>query len=324
VVRFDDDGWATVLAGWGDAITPAGQRVSLEGDSVSSLVKRSGRPQRITADRWSGPLGEYALSFGLRWGVGAPIMVDGKVWGAMTAVSRSREPFPDDTEQRMERFAELVAAAISNLDARERLAASRARVVAAADEERGRVVRDLHDGAQQRLVHTIITLKLALRTVKNGSGADAALVTEALAQAEVAKDELRGLSRGILPEVLVQGGLAAAARSVAGLAPVPVTVDVPDERLPGPIEAAAYFVIAEALTNVAKHARARAATVVVTAAGDTLRVVVCDDGVGGARPAGKGLLGLADRLAVHHGRLEVRSPPEGGTEIAATIPLSAG
>ncbi|HWI72515.1 MAG TPA: GAF domain-containing protein, partial [Baekduia sp.] len=320
VVRFDDDGDATLLAGWGDAITPADERISLEGDSVSSLVKRSGRPARISAQQWSGPLGEHALRLGLRWAVGAPIVVDGRVWGAMTVVSREPEPFPADTEARVARFAELVGAAIANLEARERLAASRARVVVAADQERQRVVRDLHDGAQQRLVHTILTLKLALQG--DGDGADRALVAEALDQAERATDELRALAHGILPEALVRGGLTSGVPTLVALAPVPVAVDVLEDRLPAPIEATAYFVIAEALTNVAKHARARRATVTARLDDGALRVEVTDDGIGGARSDGKGLVGLADRLAVHDGRLDVSTPAGGGTRVAAEIPLS--
>jgi signal transduction histidine kinase len=202
------------------------------------------------------------------------------------------------------------------------LAASRARIVAAIDEERRRVVRDLHDGAQQRLVHTIITLKLARRAVQNGEADLTALLTEALDQAEQATAELRELAHGILPAVLTHGGLRAGVDALASRMPVPVENGVSVGRLPSAVEATAYFVVAEALTNVVKHARAGRAEVAARVEDGTFRIQVRDDGVGGARPEGSGLLGLADRLAVLDGRLRVESPVDGGTLVAADFPLS--
>jgi signal transduction histidine kinase len=203
----------------------------------------------------------------------------------------------------------------------EELTASRARVVAATDEERRRVVRDLHDGAQQRLVETIITLKLALRQPNPEPAGE--LVAEALQQAERAHVELRELAHGILPAVLTRGGLCAGLDALASRTPVPVEIDVSVGRLPTAIEATAYFIVAEALTNVAKHAHARHAEVTARIQDGTLLVQVRDDGVGGARPDGSGLVGLADRLAALDGRLRIDSPPDGGTLLAATIPLPA-
>jgi signal transduction histidine kinase len=231
------------------------------------------------------------------------------------------EPLLEHIEDRLAEFTELVATAISNIEARSDLAASRARIVAAADEERRRVVRDLHDGAQQRLVHTVITLKLAHRALQNEEASAPALVTEALDQAERATVELRELAYGILPAVLTRGGLRAGVQAPTSRMPLPVEIDVSVGRLPGPVEATAYFVAAEALTNVAKHARAGHAAVTATVGDGTLQVHVRDDGAGGARPDGSGLLGLADRLAVLDGRLRVESPAGGGTLIAADIPL---
>jgi signal transduction histidine kinase len=200
------------------------------------------------------------------------------------------------------------------------VAASRARIVAATDEERRRVVRDLHDGAQQRLVHTTITLKLARRAARNGEDVPA-LLTEALAHAEQATAELRELAHGILPAVLTQGGLRAGVDALASRMPVPVENGVSVGRLPAAVEATAYFVVAEALTNVAKHARAGRASVAARVVDGTVRVQVRDDGIGGARPDGSGLLGLADRLAVLDGRLRIESPVDGGTLVAADIPV---
>jgi signal transduction histidine kinase len=194
--------------------------------------------------------------------------------------------------------------------------------VAATDEERRRVVRDLHDGAQQRLVHTIFTLKLAHGALQNEEAELPALLTAALEHAEQATDELRELAHGILPGALTHGGLRAAVGTLASRMPVPVEIDVSVGRLPATIEATAYFVVAEALTNVAKHADAAHAAVTARIEDGTLRVEVRDDGRGGARPDGSGLLGLADRLAVLHGQLRVESPVDGGTLVAADIPLS--
>ena len=248
-------------------------------------------------------------------------MVEGRVWGVIIAATRQDEPLPAGAEPRIGEFTELVATAIANVQARADLAASRARIVAAADEERRRVVRDLHDGAQQRLVHTVITLKLARGAIQSDEAAVPALVTEALDHAQRATDDLRELSHGMLPTVLTRGGLRAGVEALASRTAVPVAVDVSVGRLPASVEAAAYFVVAEGLTNVAKHARADSAAVSAHIEEDTLRVAVRDDGVGGARPDGSGLLGLRDRVAAVDGRLRVESPVGGGTLLAADIPV---
>jgi signal transduction histidine kinase len=205
----------------------------------------------------------------------------------------------------------------------EALQAARARVLAAADEERRRLVRDVHDGAQQRLVHTVITLKLAQRALGDRAVDAAALVAEALEQAEDATVQLRELARGTLPRILSRGGLSPAVRQLAERSPLSVAIDVPDRRLPAAVEATAYFVVAEALTNVTKHARARVARVKASVDDQALYVEVRDDGVGGADANGNGLLGLHDRVAALGGTLEVTSPPQGGTRLAAAIPIPA-
>jgi signal transduction histidine kinase len=232
------------------------------------------------------------------------------------------EQLPADTEARLASFTELVATAIANTEARTEVAASRARIVAATDEERRRVVRDLHDGAQQRLVHTTITLKMASNALQNDEDAARALVSEALDNAQQATAELRELAHGILPATLTHGGLRAAVDALASRMPVPVQNGVSVGRLPAAVEATAYFVVAEALTNVAKHARAGHAEATARIEDGNLRVQVRDDGIGGARPDGSGLTGLADRLAVLDGELRVESLADGGTLVAADIPLS--
>jgi signal transduction histidine kinase len=306
------------------AVIPSGTRVTLDGENMASVVFRTGRPARIEGyTDASGEVGERARAMGIRGSVGSPILVDGRVWGAVVAASRRANALPAGAESWLGEFAELVATAISNLEAREELAASRARIVAATDAERRRVVRDLHDGAQQRLVHTTITLKLARQALEKGDDDAPELVAEALQQAEAATEELRELAHGILPAVLLHGGLSAGVDALASRMPLPVRVDVAVGRLPPTVEATAYFIVAESLTNVAKHAHADRAEVVARLDDGTLRVDVRDDGVGGVRPEGSGILGLGDRLAVLDGQLRVESPPGGGTLISAAIPLPA-
>ena len=198
----------------------------------------------------------------------------------------------------------------------------RRQVIEAADAERARLARDLHDGAQQRLVHTVVTLKLSRRAIQEGDERAPALVDEALENAERAQVELRELAHGALPGVLTRGGLRAAAESLASRAPLPVTVDVAAGRLPPTIEGHAYFIIAESLTNVFKHANANTAQVRAAVVGGALKIEIRDDGVGGARTEGSsGLVGLHDRVASLRGRLSMSSPPGGGTRISATLPL---
>jgi signal transduction histidine kinase len=226
-----------------------------------------------------------------------------------------------DAEQRLRLEEELRTREAERIRLEE-LRVSRARMLKAADDERRRVARDLHDGAQQRLVHTVVTLRLAQLRLRQGSDGVRALVDEALEHAEQATSELRELAHGILPAVLTRGGLKAGVSALASRMQVPVDTDVTPERFPEPVEATAYFVLAEALTNVAKHARAGRAAIVVTSGEGRLELQVRDDGVGGATEDGSGLLGMRDRLAALDGRLRIESPPGGGTLVAATIPIS--
>jgi signal transduction histidine kinase len=319
-----EDGEVKVLAEWGSHPNPLpfGTRLALEGQSIVGRVlatRRAARTEDYTTA--NGTLAEIAARQGIRTAVGSPIIVGGRVWGVLVAGSRQAADLAPDAEFRVGQFTELVATAISNMEARRELAASRARIVAAADEERRHVVRDLHDGAQQRLVHTVMTLKLARRALDDGGEALPTLIAEALEHATSATAELRELVHGILPAVLTRGGLRAGLNALATRMPVPVENDVDTGRLPEQVEATAYFVVAEALTNVAKHARASHVTVTARVQDGALRLDVRDDGVGGAQIEGSGLVGIADRLAALDGRLRIESPPEGGTLLAATIPL---
>jgi signal transduction histidine kinase len=253
--------------------------------------------------------------------VSAPVLVEGRRWGALVATwTAGGEPAPG-SEERLLQFTDLVATAIANAHGRAELAASRARVVATADETRRRLERDLHDGAQQSLVHTLITLKLARRDLAGTDGPAVELLDQALEHAERANTELRDLAHGILPATLSRG-LEAALETLVGRLQLPVSLDVTSERLPPDVEATAYFIAAEALTNTVKHAEASRARVSARVEGGKLHMEVRDDGVGGAGlDAGTGLLGLHDRAAALDGDLRVDSPPGGGTTITVTLPL---
>jgi PAS domain S-box-containing protein len=322
--RLDPDGAMIIVAGSGTATQamPVGSRVALESNMVLTKVVQTGRSARV--DGYAGApevVAQRVQRMGIRCAVGVPIIVEGSLWGTIVA-GTERRLFPADAEQRMAEFTELAGTAIANAQSRSELTASRARVVAASDETRREIERNLHDGAQQRLVHTVITLKLARRAMQNGDNAAPTLVAEALGHAEQATVELRELVQGILPPVLRQGGLRAAVQSLASRMPVRVDVGVSVGRFPAPVEATAYFVVAEALTNVAKHSHATGATVVARVENGTLQLRVRDDGIGGARAEGGGFVGLVDRLAVLDGHLHVESPSGGGTLVAADIPLT--
>jgi len=324
MIRFNDDETATILANWQERdvpVFPLGSNVSLAGDSVSARVFRSGAPARV--DSYTDLDGELAASLrdlGHQSAVAGPIFQDGRLWGAVI-VSGPDEPFPPGAEQRIADFAELAGQALASARAREDLAASRARIVQAGDAERRRLERNLHDGAQQRLVSLALMLRLAARRHPD----DEELV-QAGEELSFALQELRELARGIHPAVLTERGLEPAVRAVADRAPVPVELSVAlDERLPGPVEAAAYYVVAEALTNVAKYARATVVSIGVERTNGHARIEVRDDGVGGAAPArGTGLRGLADRVEALGGRLTVDSPLGAGTTLRAEIPVAAG
>jgi signal transduction histidine kinase len=289
----------------------------------ATLIATTRRAVRIDWSDVRGTIATLVRAVGIRCSVGSPILVDGRLWGALAVSTRRPHPFPLDTEARLENFTELIATAISNIEGRAELAASRARIVEAADQERRRVARDLHDGAQQRLVHTIITLKRGHHALEKGEELDVpAVLSEALDHAKHATEELRELAHGILPAMLSHGGLCAAVNELASRMPVPVETRVSLGRLPSTIEATAYFVVAEALTNIAKHSRARHATVAACVEHGMVRIQVRDDGIGGARPDGSGLLGMADRLAALGGQLRIESPVTGGTLIAADLPLT--
>jgi signal transduction histidine kinase len=327
VCRYEPDKSMTVTAYWSEEgrTLPVGTRVGLEGDSVAAMVQRSGGPtRRDSYEGVAGPVIELARTLGAtpRSTVGAPIVVEGDMWGAIVASSTKSEPLPADTESRIMGFAELVATAISNAVGREQLAASRARIVTTADETRRRIERNLHDGLQQRLV----TLALDLQVVKDAAPTRQVLLAELSriqAGLGAALDDLREISRGIHPAILSDGGLAPALRTLARRSAIPVELDVPiHARLPEPVEVAAYYVVSEALTNTAKHARASVARVAVEQRNGTLHLSIRDDGAGGADPRrGSGLIGLRDRVEAMGGTIVVDSPVGAGTSLVVALPV---
>jgi signal transduction histidine kinase len=328
LVRYEDSGSATVVAAWaaeGAPSFPVAADIPMDSDTVAPRVLRTGRPVRVDDyDGLGGELARRLRAAGIRSAVGAPIVVAGRLWGAVIAADGRPFGLPADAEERISGFAQLITDALANVDARQQLAASRARILQAGYEERRRLGRDLHDGAQQELVNIVIDLQLAQKRWHEHPERARGLVDDALEHAQAAIDNLRDLATGIHPAVLTDRGLTAALETLASRSPVPVELDAElEERLPMPVETTAYFVVAEALTNVGKYARASHAVVAVRLDGDRLEVEVRDDGVGGAdASAGSGLRGLADRVNAMKGTLEVCSPPGRGTRVYAKIAVS--
>ncbi len=300
LMRYEQGRYAVVLAtSYEPGLEiPVGDRVPLDADNVAAQVWHSGRPTRLERfGEHPGPISEMFIRLGVRLAAGAPIIVEGRLWGVILAAWRRTHPGPG-IEERMEEFTGLVATAISNAQARADLAASRARIVAASDETRRRIERDLHDGTQQRLVSLGLQLRGAQDAVPSGQpGLSAELAEVATGLGEVLA-ELRELSRGIHPAILTDGGLAPALRALARRSSVPVRLDVSvTRRLPGRVEVAAYFIVSEALANVAKHAQATMVQVRAGIHDGVLELLIRDDGTGEADPArGSGLIGLADRV----------------------------
>jgi signal transduction histidine kinase len=299
-----------------------GTLVPLENsDGLTAVVARTGAPARI--DNYAEVRGEAAevmVARGYRSAVGAPVVAGGRTWGLVLVGSAG--VLGQDAEHRLAGFAELVALALESADARAQLNASRARILDAGLTERRRLERNLHDGAQQRLVALAIQLRMLERRLDDPATAQP-LLHNAAEELEQALEELRELARGLHPAVLADRGLAPALETLASRAPLPVSVEgVPDERLGEPVEAAVYFVVAESLTNAVKHAGASELRVRMATAGGELRVEIADDGRGGADPGtGTGLRGLADRVEALGGRLALDSPPGAGTVVRAALPL---
>jgi signal transduction histidine kinase len=327
MLRYEIDGTAAVFASQSESgiHIPVGTRLSVEGDSVSARVYRTRRPVRIgDFTHATGPIAAFLREKGVRSAAGSPIVVHGRLWGAMVIASAQVDAIPEGAQTRLAEFTELVATAIANADTRAELSASRARIVAASDEARRRIQRDLHDGTQQRL----IALGLDLRAAQTSPPSDPAELLALLPRIETELTgvlaDLREISHGIHPAILSRGGLGPALKGLARRSPVPVELDVrADTRLPGEVEVAMYYAVSEALANAAKHAQASVVHVEVTAGDPVARLVVRDDGRGGAtlgEGGGSGLVGLRDRIEALGGTVEITSPPGAGTTLEIQIP----
>jgi signal transduction histidine kinase len=322
VCRYESHA-VVVLASLGVPEFPAGSRWPLDAPGLPATIHETGRPARIDDLSAAAGLDALAREGGVRAAVGVPIVVDGTVWGSINVATTDDEPFPADAEARLAPFTELVATAVSNATMRAEVAASRARVIAAGDETRRRIERDLHDGAQQQLVTLALGLRSAegrvpagLEDLRTEVGGFADRLTSVV-------EELREMSRGIHPAVLTEGGLSPALEALALRSPVPVKLNVRCERrLPDGIEVAAYYVVSEGLTNAAKHADASRVQIDLHVEEETLYLSIVDDGVGGADSSGgSGLIGLKDRVEALGGTIDVASPPGSGTRLDVEIPL---
>ena len=327
VVRYEPDGAAVLIAASakpGSGYPPVGERMPFDDDNLLSWILQTGRPARHDdIGHADGPVVVRIREFGIRSGVGAPIVVNGRMWGAAIVSSKQQEPLPPDTQERVSDFADLVATAIANAASRAELIASRARIVAAADDARRRIERNLHDGAQQQLIALALDARMAEASVPaelDGLKQQLAHLASGLKEAN---EDLQEISRGLHPSILSKGGLLEALKALSRRSPIPVTFDVAvDRRLPESAEVAAYYVVAEGLANAAKHSQASQVTVSVNTDEANLCLCVQDNGIGGAHVGkGSGLIGLFDRVEALGGQIEIDCPAEGGTLLHATIPL---
>ncbi len=327
LLRYESDDEFVVIACADpdpDRRLAVGERLSLAGDGVAAKVLRSGAPARVSNySEAPGMTAARLRSMGLHSGAGGPITVDGRIWGALLVCSTQPTPMPPETESHVMDFADLVSTAIFNTEARAELKASRVRIVAAADQARRRFERDLHDGAQQR----IVSLGLELRAIEALAPAKDDQLHRQLGDVIHGLSglyaDLQELSRGIHPAILSRGGLAPAIKTLARRSPVPVDLELDVvAQLPESVEVAAYYVVAEALTNTAKYAEASEVFVRAESRDGVLHLTISDDGIGGAHTGGgSGLIGLKDRVDALSGTLDVSSPSGGGTTLTATIPL---
>jgi PAS domain S-box-containing protein len=327
VFRYGGDGRATIVGRHNrDSVGVLGVGEVLEARESSAIgrVLRTGAPARI--DDWGGvrdqsEIAEAIFRVGYRSSAAAPIVVAGALWGAVAITSE--DPLPEDTEDRLGAFCELVSLAVASAQARADLIASRARLVEAGDEQRRRLERNLHVGAQQHLVSVAVKLRVARSQLEAKPDITARLLDEALFELGAGLEELREIARGLHPAILGEHGLGRALEVLADRLPVAVALDVLPERLPAQLEATLYYIVSEALTNVAKHAGAGEARVTIARRRDVVRCEIADDGRGGADASrGSGITGLRDRAEAAGGTLAITSPPGRGTVIKAALPLS--
>jgi signal transduction histidine kinase len=322
VCRYEPEA-ILVLSSLGVPTFPPESRFPLDVPSLPQTIHATGGAVRIDDFTDASGLDAAAREAGVKAAVGVPIVVDGNVWGSINVATTENAPLEPDAEERIGRFTDLIATSVSNATMRAELAASRARVLAAADDARRRIERDLHDGAQQQLVTLAIALQRAKAKVppeEEELHAEVGRVAEGLTGA---LEELREMSRGIHPAVLAEGGLSPALKALGRRSPLRVKLDLRfDDRLPDRVEVAAYFTVSEALTNASKHANASRVWISLRVEDKTLYLSIRDDGAGGADSSrGSGLIGLKDRIEAVEGTIEIESPPGRGTKIDVEIPV---
>jgi signal transduction histidine kinase len=322
VGRFEHDPPALVVVGEGPAGggIAAGSRWELGDLPASGRVFLTGRSVRVDAVDYAaarGPLAAIGRRLGVVSTAASPIFAEGRLWGVVS-VSYDKQ-LPPEAEERLEKFSELIATAIANAEGSAELAASRRRIVAAADEARRRIERDLHDGIQQRLIALTFRARAMARRPLEELPGIAAELAEGLSDLS---NELREVSRGIHPTILTEAGIGPALRALARRSDVPVDVDIRlEERLPDPVEAAAYYIASEGLTNIAKHAHATVIKLIAEHDDGVLTLEIRDDGIGDADATrGSGILGLTDRAEALGGTISITSPPRGGTTLRVELP----
>lgn len=330
ISRFECDDTMTVVANWSsssvrDRVPSVGSNWPIKG-SVAEQVLRVKGPARMRTDApGAGKLATWGAERGIKSVVGCPIVVEGRIWGMLVVLSIAFEQQPEATEARVSQFIELVSTAIANAESRAALAASRARIVAACDTTRRRIERNLHDGAQQRLLSLTLDLQTALEQVSPNDEHLREKLTEITHGMTGLIGDLQEISRGLHPAVLAKDGLKVALKTLARRSPVPVTLDLrADRRLDESVEVAVYYIVSEALTNAAKHARASEVKVDLEIGSRAVLLTVRDDGIGGVDPeGGSGLTGLKDRVEALNGTIQITSPPGLGTSLRAAIPCAA-
>jgi signal transduction histidine kinase len=326
LARFTSDGFNLTMAGWSlrDTHVPTRTRLPIAPDTINALIRDTVAPARFDSyEHATSQLGSLIRERGIRSEVGAPVLVEGELWGALIAGTDSDTLLPTGAEQRVASFAELIATAVADATTRSELIASRARIIAAGDEARRRVERNLHDGAQQRLVSLGFDLQALQAGLPPEQVNDRAELERIQGEIDAVLEELRELSQGLHPALLHQGGLSRALRALARKSPVPVTLDakVPT-RLPEPVEIAVYYVVSESLANIAKHADASKVSVSVAVDDGRVRATIADDGIGGAEASrGSGLVGLVDRVEALGGHFALDSLPGAGTKVSIELPL---
>lgn len=327
VIRYNDRGTGTLVGVWGYAMPSAlGTSWELDEAAILGMIWRTRRPASVELEGDEGVLAAALVKSGLRFATGMPIIAQGRLWGAMLALENHREALPASVISRLESFTELIATAVANAEARSELVAAQRRVIEAADAARERLTRDIHDGAQQQFVNSLVNLQRAQQKWSSDPTRARELLDAGVAEAESAVETLRELAAGIHPALLSDLGLRAALETLAARIVIPVSLKIDDLELPPPLAASAYFFCSEALTNVVKHAAATRASVRVEAVGDELTIEVSDDGIGGAvsGSGGSGLIGLSDRIGALEGSFAFGSPyGGGGTTVTARIPLRA-